>query len=88
MVVYEPALHSRDIIDVVDVVDDQGLSDQVTAQSVMDRKNITDTVDELNNYIKSRLSEHSYAYYFTKKFVDFTGLHIAFFSGILIKSAS
>lgn len=33
----------------VDVVDDQGLSDQVTAQSVMDRKNITDTVDELNN---------------------------------------
>ena len=42
------------------------------------------TVDELNNYIKSRLSEHSYAYYFTKKFVDFTGLHIAFFSGILL----
>lgn len=42
------------------------------------------TADELNNYIKSRLSEHSYAYYFTKKFADFTGFHVAFFAGILL----
>ena len=32
-----------------DVEDTQALADQVTAQSVMDRKNITDTVDHLNN---------------------------------------
>ncbi|HCB1534220.1 TPA: DNA circularization protein [Citrobacter braakii] len=32
-----------------DVDDDQALTDLVAAQSVMDRKNITDTVDELNN---------------------------------------
>ena len=42
------------------------------------------TADELNDYIESRLSEHSYAYYFTKKYVDFTGFHVAFFSGILL----
>lgn len=42
------------------------------------------TSDELNEYIESRLSEHSYAYYFTKKYVDFTGFHVAFFSGILL----
>ncbi|WP_130075888.1 DNA circularization protein [Escherichia coli] len=32
-----------------DVDDDQALTDLVAAQSIMDRKNITDTVDELNN---------------------------------------
>ena len=32
-----------------DVDDDQALTDLVTAQSIMDRKNITDTVGELNN---------------------------------------
>jgi len=31
------------------------------------------TMDELNNYIESRTSEHSYAYYFAKKYVDFAG---------------
>ena len=34
------------------------------------------TMDELNNYIESRTSEHSYAYYFAKKYVDFAGFHI------------
>ena len=42
------------------------------------------TMDELNNYIASRLSEHSYAYYFAKKYVDITGFHIAFFSVVLL----
>lgn len=42
------------------------------------------TMDELNNYIESRTSEHSYAYYFAKKYVDFTGFHIAFFSVVLL----
>ena len=42
------------------------------------------TMDELTNYIESRTSEHSYAYYFAKKYVDFAGFHIAFFSVVLL----
>lgn len=42
------------------------------------------TMDELNNYIESKVSEHSYAYYFAKKYVDFAGFHIAFFSIVLL----
>ncbi len=42
------------------------------------------TADELNHYIMSKISEHSYAYYFAKKYVDFAGFHIAFFSGVLL----
>lgn len=42
------------------------------------------TMDELNNYIALKTSEHSYAYYFAKKYVDFTGFHIAFFSLVLL----
>ena len=42
------------------------------------------TMDELNNYIETRLSEHSYAYYFAKKYVDFTGFHVVFFSTVLL----
>lgn len=42
------------------------------------------TVDELNHYIKSKMSEHSYAYYFAKKYVDFAGFHIAFFTVVLL----
>ena len=42
------------------------------------------TAEDLNIYIQSKLSEHSYAYYFAKKYVDFTGLYIAFFSAVLL----
>lgn len=42
------------------------------------------TMDELNNYIETRLSEHSYAYYFAKKYVDFAGFHVVFFSTVLL----
>lgn len=42
------------------------------------------TADDLNNYIESKLSQHSYAYYFAKKYVDFIGFHIAFFAVVLL----
>lgn len=42
------------------------------------------TAAELNNYIELKLSEHSYAYYFAKKYADFTGFHIAFFAVVLL----
>ncbi len=42
------------------------------------------TMDELNDYIISKISEHSYAYYFAKKYVDIIGFHLAFFAIVLL----
>lgn len=42
------------------------------------------TMNEMNSYMKSKLTEHSYAYYFAKKYADFAGLHIAFFSCVML----
>lgn len=39
---------------------------------------------EVNNYIDARLNEHTYSYYFAKKYADFAGLHFAFFACVLL----
>lgn len=37
-------------------------------------------ISEINQYIKSKLKEHSYSYYFSRKFADFCGLYLGFFA--------
>lgn len=42
------------------------------------------SMEEVNGYIKERLEEHPFSYYFSRKFADFGGLFMAFFSTILL----
>ena len=42
------------------------------------------TAEEINHYIERKLSEHSFSWYFAKKFTDFAGLHMAFFATVLL----
>lgn len=42
------------------------------------------TAEEINSYIKSKLSKHSFSYYFAKKLTDFAGLHMVFFATVLL----
>ena len=42
------------------------------------------TAKEINDYIGQKLSEHSFSWYFAKKFTDFAGLHMAFFATVLL----
>lgn len=42
------------------------------------------TAEEINHYLGQKLSEHSFSYYFAKKFTDFAGLHMAFFATVLL----
>lgn len=42
------------------------------------------TWEEVNQYIKSKLAEQSFSYYFAKKFTDFAGLHMGFFAAIFL----
>lgn len=42
------------------------------------------SMEEVNNYIRTNLEEHSFSYYFSRKFADFGGLFMAFFSTILL----
>lgn len=40
--------------------------------------------EEVNNYIATKLEEKPYSYYFARKFADFSGLFMGFFSTILL----
>ncbi|MSA01595.1 ABC transporter permease [Lactonifactor sp. BIOML-A3] len=40
--------------------------------------------EEANAYIASNLEEHSFSYYFSRKFADFCGLFMGFFSSVLL----
>ncbi|WP_455717975.1 ABC transporter permease subunit [Anaerosporobacter sp.] len=42
------------------------------------------TKEEVNEYISSKLEDKSYSYYFSRKFADFTGLYLCFFTIILL----
>ena len=42
------------------------------------------SMQEVNQYIEEKLQEHSFSYYFARKFADYTGLYMAFFSTILL----
>lgn len=42
------------------------------------------TVEEINACIKENLKEHSFSYYFSRKFADFAGLFLAFFSTVML----
>lgn len=41
------------------------------------------TAREVNQYLKERMEEHTFSYYFSRKFADFAGLYMAFFSTVL-----
>jgi len=42
------------------------------------------TKEEINSYIKSKLKEQSFSYYFSKKFADFAGLFMGFFATVML----
>lgn len=42
------------------------------------------SVREANDYIDENLSEHSFSYYFARKFADFSGLFMGFFAMLLL----
>lgn len=42
------------------------------------------TKDEINSYIKSKLENQSFSYYFSRKFADFAGLFMAFFATVML----
>nr|WP_294469852.1 ABC transporter permease subunit [uncultured Sellimonas sp.] len=42
------------------------------------------TVEEINASLKAKLSAHSYSWYFGRKFADFGGVYLAFFSAVLL----
>lgn len=42
------------------------------------------TAEEVNAYIREKLDEKPFSYYFSRKFADFAGLYMGFFSVILI----
>lgn len=41
------------------------------------------SMEEVNGYISEKMEEHTFSYYFSRKFADFGGLYMAFFSVIL-----
>lgn len=41
-------------------------------------------VDEVNVYIRERLGEHSFSWYFARKYADFLGLFLGFYSAIML----
>lgn len=42
------------------------------------------TTDEINAYIENKLEQHSFSYYFARKFADFAGLFMGFFATVLL----
>lgn len=42
------------------------------------------TAEEINACIEENLKEHSFSYYFSRKFADFAGLFMAFFSTVML----
>ncbi len=42
------------------------------------------SMQEVNGYIREKLQEHPFSYYFARKFADFGGLYMVFFSTILL----
>ncbi len=42
------------------------------------------TMDEINAYIKGKLKEHPFSYYFSRKFADFSGLFMGFTATVLL----
>lgn len=41
------------------------------------------SMEEVNQYIEEKMKEHSFSYYFARKFADFGGLYMAFLSTVL-----
>lgn len=42
------------------------------------------TMEEINTFLASKLENHSFSYYFARKFADFAGVYMAFFATILL----
>lgn len=42
------------------------------------------TMEEINSYIGEKLDEHSFSYYFSRKFADFSGLFMGFSATVLL----
>lgn len=42
------------------------------------------TREEINSYIKEKLEDHSFSFYFSRKFADFAGLFMAFFAMVML----
>lgn len=42
------------------------------------------TNDEINSYIAEKMENHTFSYYFSRKFADFAGLFMGFFAALLL----
>lgn len=42
------------------------------------------TKEEINSYMKGKLEDKSFSYYFSRKFADFSGLYMGFFATIML----
>lgn len=42
------------------------------------------TKEEINSYLKEKLTDHNFSYYFSRKFADFAGLYMGFFAIIML----
>lgn len=42
------------------------------------------TREEINAYIKEKLEDHTFSYYFSRKFADFAGVFMAFFAMVML----
>ena len=40
--------------------------------------------EEINQYIRERLDEHDFSYYFSRKFADYVGLYMGFFATVFL----
>ena len=40
--------------------------------------------EEINQYIREKLNEHNFSYYFSRKFADYIGLYMGFFATIFL----
>lgn len=47
-------------------------------------KNRLGTVAELNAHLEEKMKDHTYSWYFSKKYADFAGLFVVFFASILL----
>lgn len=42
------------------------------------------TPEEINSYIKEKLQDHRFSWYFSRKFADFGGLYMGFFAAVML----
>lgn len=87
----------KDAAEVIDDVKAKALSVQDTIEYLQEEYNFYDgkaylfkarqkkvDADGANEYISAKLLDHSFAYYFSRKYADIAGVHMAFFACVIL----